>query len=91
MTLSPAQKRFLRGMTHHINPVVIVGDKGLTENVLEEIEIALDHHELIKVKLRSELGGWGLRGQEVACVSYAAFIEAATPLQPSESVFDHHR
>ena len=54
MQLSPAQKRFLRGLTHHINPVVMVGDKGLTENVLEEIETALDHHELIKVKLRSD-------------------------------------
>jgi RNA-binding protein len=41
-------------MTHHINPVVMVGDKGLSENVLEEIETALDHHELIKIKLRTD-------------------------------------
>lgn len=54
MKLSTSQKRFLRGMTHHINPVVMVGDKGLTENVLEELEVALNHHELIKVKLRTD-------------------------------------
>ena len=54
MKLSNAQRRHLRGLTHHINPVVTVGDKGLTENVWNELEIALDHHELVKVKLRSE-------------------------------------
>ncbi|NIP18544.1 MAG: ribosome assembly RNA-binding protein YhbY [Xanthomonadales bacterium] len=54
MPLSAAQKRFLRGLTHHIKAVVTVGDKGLTENVLAEIEQALDHHELIKVKLRAD-------------------------------------
>ena len=41
-------------MTHHINPVVMVGDKGLTANVLEEIGTALDHHELIKIKIRTD-------------------------------------
>jgi RNA-binding protein len=50
--ITASQKRFLRGRAHHINPVVMVGDKGLTENVLAELERALDHHELIKVRLR---------------------------------------
>ena len=54
MKLSSSQKRYLRGLTHHINPVVMVGDKGLSDNVLAEISNALDHHELIKVKLRSD-------------------------------------
>lgn len=54
MKLSSAQLRHLRGLTHHINPVVMVGDKGLTENVMAELETALDHHELIKVKLRAD-------------------------------------
>ena len=54
MKLSNVQRRYLRGLTHHINPVVMVGDKGLTDNVWQEIDTALDHHELIKVKLRSE-------------------------------------
>lgn len=54
MKLSASQKRYLRGLTHHINPVVMMGDKGLTDNVMMEIEQALDHHELIKVKMRSD-------------------------------------
>ena len=54
MPLNNRQTRFLRGLTHRLNPVVIVADKGLTENVLNEIETALDHHELIKVKLRAD-------------------------------------
>lgn len=52
MSITASQKRYLRGRTHHINPVVMLGEKGLTPNVLAELEQALDHHELIKVKLR---------------------------------------
>ena len=48
--LSPKERKALKSQAHHLNPVIIIGQKGLTENVLEEIEIALEHHELIKVK-----------------------------------------
>jgi RNA-binding protein len=54
MSLSNRQLRHLRGLTHHLKPVVIVADKGLSENVLSEIDTALDHHELVKIKLRSD-------------------------------------
>ena len=54
MPINASQKRFLRGITHHLNPVVMIGEKGLSENVLTELERALDHHELIKVKLRTD-------------------------------------
>ena len=54
MTLNNRQLRHLRGLTHHLQPVVTVAEKGLTENVLAEIESALDHHELVKIKLRSD-------------------------------------
>ena len=54
MSLSNRQLRYLRGLTHHIKPVVTVADKGLSENVMSEIESALDHHELVKIKLRSD-------------------------------------
>ena len=52
--LSKTQVKFLRSKAHSLKPVVMIGDKGLTENVLEEINIALNHHELIKVKVRAE-------------------------------------
>ncbi len=54
MKLSNKQIRHLRGLAHDLKPVVMVGDKGLTDNVIEELNIALDAHELIKVKIRAE-------------------------------------
>jgi len=54
MHLSTRQKKHLRGLTHALHPVVIVGDKGLTDSVMAEIEAALDHHELVKIRIRSE-------------------------------------
>ena len=54
MTLNNQQVRYLRGLTHNLNPVVMIGEKGLTDNVLAEIEDALEHHELIKLKLRTD-------------------------------------
>ena len=51
MAITPQQKRFLRGKAHALKPVVMVGQHGLNENVLAELEIALDYHELIKVKV----------------------------------------
>ena len=53
MTLTGKQKNYLRGIAHTLNPVVSIGNKGLTEAVMLEIESALEHHELIKVKLPS--------------------------------------
>ncbi len=52
--LKSAQVRHLRGLCHDLHPVVTVADKGLTDNVLAEVEQALAHHELIKVKLRGD-------------------------------------
>ncbi len=51
MNLSPQQIRDLKKQAHHLKPVVMVGQHGLSENVHNEIDIALDAHELIKVKL----------------------------------------
>lgn len=49
--LTGNQKRYLRGLAHHRKPVVTVGANGITESVLAEIDQALAHHELLKVKL----------------------------------------
>ncbi len=51
MRLNPQQIRELKKQAHHLKPVVMIGQHGLSENVLNEIDIALDTHELIKVKL----------------------------------------
>ena len=54
MTLSPNQKRHLRGLGHHLNPVVWIGQHGLSANVMTEIRQALDSHELIKIKVAAD-------------------------------------
>ncbi|WP_418175664.1 ribosome assembly RNA-binding protein YhbY, partial [Alistipes putredinis] len=54
MNLSTKQKQHLKGLAHPLKPVVMLGNNGLTEGVLAEIEQALGHHELIKVKIASE-------------------------------------
>lgn len=52
MTLNKEQKKYLRGVTHHLKPVIMIGNSGLSDAVKAEIELALEHHELIKVKVR---------------------------------------
>jgi RNA-binding protein len=54
MTLSNKQKQYLKGLAHSLKPVVQLGQNGLTEGVLAEIDGALAHHELIKVKVPSD-------------------------------------
>src|SRR3546814_19666558 len=46
-----AQNRFLRGQAHDLNAMLQVGGKGLTDAVVAEVASALEHHELIKVKV----------------------------------------
>ncbi|QQX79192.1 ribosome assembly RNA-binding protein YhbY [Shewanella sp. KX20019] len=53
MNLTTKQKQHLKGLAHNLKPVVMLGGNGLTEGVLAEIDSALSHHELIKVKLAS--------------------------------------
>jgi RNA-binding protein len=51
MNLSNKQKQYLKGLAHSLKPVIQLGNNGLTEGVLAETEVALNHHELIKVKI----------------------------------------
>ena len=53
MKLSTKQKKFLRARAHNLKPVVTVGNAGLTDSVLNELESTIEHHELIKVKLNA--------------------------------------
>ena len=52
MTLSDHQLRFLRGKSHPLKPLILIGQSGLTDGVCAEAERALNDHELIKVKVR---------------------------------------
>jgi RNA-binding protein len=54
MKLSTKQITHLRGLAHSLNPVVMIGNNGLTENVIKEIELNLNAHELIKVQVSGD-------------------------------------
>lgn len=51
MTLTAKQKSHLRSLAHKLKPVVMIGNAGVTENVIHEIDNSLSHHELIKVRI----------------------------------------
>lgn len=51
MALTGPQKRFLRGLAHHVDPVVLVGQLGVTDAVRKKVSVELGHHELIKVRV----------------------------------------
>ena len=48
--LKSFQKKFLKGRAHGLKPLVFLGQKGLTDNLIDSIHEALDTHELVKVK-----------------------------------------
>ncbi len=52
MQLSGKQIRHLRGLGHHLQPIVMIGRGELNERVVASLEEALSQHELIKVKLQ---------------------------------------
>ena len=54
MSLTNKQKQFLKTKAHDLKPVILLGNNGLTEGVMAEIDGALEHHELIKIKVPGE-------------------------------------
>jgi RNA-binding protein len=70
--LSPAQRQYLKGLAHPKQPVVMIGDKGLTESVMKEIDRALIAHELIKIKASSEERGMRESWLDQVCKTLSA-------------------
>jgi len=54
MAVTDKQKRYLKGLAHTLKPVVMLGNKGLTDTVIVEIDKALEQHELIKVRVSGQ-------------------------------------
>jgi RNA-binding protein len=52
MALSEKQKKHLRRLAHPLNPIVMLGNAGLTDGVVSELDRALTDHELVKVAAR---------------------------------------
>jgi RNA-binding protein len=61
MSLTQNQKKHLRRLGHGLQPVILLGQQGLTDAVAREMDAALTAHELLKVKAR--VGDRALRSQ----------------------------
>ncbi|MCS5591592.1 MAG: ribosome assembly RNA-binding protein YhbY [Gammaproteobacteria bacterium] len=54
MKLTNNQKKYLRSLAHDLKPVVMIGQHGLSDSVLAEIQSSMEIHELLKIKVRAE-------------------------------------
>lgn len=54
MSLSPQDRKRLKAVGHHLKAVLIFGGKGLSESFIEELNLRLEDHELIKVRVNAE-------------------------------------
>ncbi|HZS39481.1 MAG TPA: ribosome assembly RNA-binding protein YhbY [Polyangia bacterium] len=54
--LTGKQRHYLRGLGHHLDPIVHVGKDGLSEGVAQALDAALAQHELVKVRLGESAG-----------------------------------
>jgi len=50
LTLKGFQKKYLRELAHELKPVVFIGQKGITQTMIQSVDEALNTHELIKLK-----------------------------------------
>lgn len=73
--MNPIQKKKLKALAHALKPVVMIGQAGLTTQVLKEIDSTLDVHELIKVKIRAERDERQYLSAEIARITRAENIQ----------------
>ena len=74
MIVEAKYKRELISTAHHLKPVVMLGQHGLTSNVLSEIDRALNDHELIKVKVAGDRSEKTQIAQDISARLNAEFL-----------------
>ncbi len=74
--LTPAQRKAHRALAHHLKPVVMIGNDGLTPAVVREADAALKAHGLIKIRVLGD----DRPARELAYQTLAADLNAA-PIQ----------
>lgn len=85
-TLTANQKKFLRGIAHGLNPVIIIGSQGVTDSLMAELNKSLEHHELLKVKMAA-----GERGDRKAIIDYVISHSKAKLVQTVGKMFVIYR
>ena len=53
MPLNSRQRQFLKAQAHALNPLILLGNDGLSEAVIKELDSTIEHHELVKIKLNA--------------------------------------
>lgn len=74
LKLTTAVKKELVGLSHDLKPVVMIGKNILTDAVIREFSLAIDHHELIKVKISAE-GETSAESKEIRQAICDAIVE----------------
>lgn len=87
--LSSSQKKRFRQAAHHIDPVVTVGDQGLSDGVLAEAERALTDHELIKVRLAG--GDRAERTAQAQALATAAHAQVVQQIGKVVVLYRHNK
>jgi len=84
--MTPQEKKLLKARAHKLDPIVIIGGKGLTDAVIAEIDFALKAHELIKVR-----AGTMDRHERARAFSAISERTGAEPVQHVGKVFVFYR
>lgn len=74
--MNPIEKKKLKAQAHPLNPVVLIGQAGLTAAVMNEINLALDAHELIKVKIRAERDERSAIREQICAETHAELVQS---------------
>ncbi len=74
MELSPVQRKQLKSLAHHLDPAVMVGKNGVTDNLIKAANDSLEAHELIKVKFLEFKDKKGDLSKEIAQKSKSTVV-----------------
>lgn len=74
--MNSADKKKLKAQAHSLKPVIMIGQAGLTAAVLAEIELALNTHELIKIRIRAEREDRKLISEKICANTGAELIQS---------------
>lgn len=73
--LNAKQKKRFRAIGHELKPVVTIAGNGLSDNVLNELNRALDDHELIKVKIIGDREERGIIVKELSTLPSTEVVQ----------------
>lgn len=75
MELTVKQKLYLKSRAHNLKPVVMVGQKGITDNLIKEADNAMNTHELIKIKIAGERETREAAAAEIAARTNSGLVQ----------------